>query len=148
MSAATAPRHQRPLPAPPRPDRDRVRRHLRVVEDRPRRHPVLFLALYLVVGTLTVLGAVSLNALAAGGAVEARELADQVAVAEREHGHLVAEVAALENPARIRQAAQEAGLVPADEPRFLEPGRTLPSDLEPAAPADDELKPLLTADGR
>lgn len=148
MSAVTAPRRQRPLAAPPRPDRDRVRRHLRVVREEPRRHPVVFLALYLVVATLVVLGAVSLNALAAGGAVEARELADQVAQAERDHGHLVAEVARLENPTRIRQAATDAGLVPAQDPRFLEPGRTLPSDTAPSHPGDDELKPLLSADGR
>jgi cell division protein FtsL len=148
VSAATAPRRQRPLASPPRPRRDRSRRHLRVVQEGPRRHPVLFLGLYLVVATLVVLAAVSLNALAAGGAVDARELAEQVTVAEREHGLLVAEVASLEDPARIRQAATEAGLVPADDPRFLEPGRTLPSDTAPRAPSDDELKPLLSADGR
>lgn len=109
---------------------------------------MVFLALYLAFATAVVLGAVSLNALAAGGAVEARELANEVSRAEREHGHLVAEVARLENPTRIRQAAAEAGLVPANDPRFLEPGRTLPSDIAPTHPGDDELKPLLSADGR
>lgn len=148
MSAAAAPRRQRPLAAPPRPRRERARRHLRVVEEQPRRHPVLYLGLYLVVATLVVLGAVSLNALAAGGAVEARELARQAELAERTHGLLVAEVASLENPSRIREAARQAGLVPAAEPRFLEPPRTLPSDTAPRAPSDDELKPLLSADGR
>ncbi len=148
MSAATAPRRQSPLAAPPRPRRDRARRHLRVVEDQPRRHPVVFLALYLVVATAVVLGAVSLNALAAGGAVEAKDLTSRVQQAERQHGLLVAEVAHLEDPARIREAAATAGLVRADSPRFLEPGRTLPSDTTPRAPGDDELKPLLSADGR
>lgn len=148
MSAATAPRRSAPLAAPPRPRRDRARRHLRVVEDQPRRHPIVFLGLYLVVATAVVLGAVSLNALAAGGAVEARELANEVAQAERQHGLLVAEVATLEDPARVRQSALDAGLVPAAEPRFLEPGRTLPSDTAPTSPGDDQLKPLLSADGR
>jgi len=109
---------------------------------------VLYLALSLAFATLVVLGAVSLNALAAGGAVEARELAQQVELAERTNGLLVAEVASLENPARIRQAAVDAGLVPAEDPRFLEPGRALPSDTAPSAPSDDRLKPLLSADGR
>lgn len=147
MSAVASPR-RRPVAAPSGPVRDRARRHLRVVEDRPRRHPVLFLAVYLAFATLVVLGAVSLNAMAAGGAVEARELATAVERAERDHGLLVAEVASLEDPERIRQAAREAGLVPAEQPRFLEPGRALPSDTTPTAPTDDDLKPLLSADGR
>ena len=127
MSAATAPRRQAPLAAPPRPRRDRARRHLRVVEDQPRRHPVVFLALYLVVATAVVLGAVSLNALAAGGAVEAKELASRVQQAERQHGLLVAEVAHLENPARIREAADDgrpgAGRL---APRSSSPGAPCP----------------------
>lgn len=109
---------------------------------------MLYLALSLAFATLVVMGAVSLNALAAAGAVEARELARQVELAERANGLLVAEVASLEDPARIRQAAVDAGLVPAEDPRFLEPGRALPSDTAPSAPADDQLKPLLSADGR
>lgn len=119
-----------------------------VEEGQPRRHPVLFLVVYFVVATLIVLGAVSLNALAAGDAVEAREMTRAVELAERTHGQLVAEVASLENPTRIRQAAQEAGMVPASEPRFLEPGRPLPVDAAPSTPGDDTLKPLLSADGR
>lgn len=147
MSALTASRT--PARAPTvRPRRPRDRRHLHVVEEQPRRHPVLFLAIYLVVATLVVLAAVSLNALAAGDAVEAREMTRQVELAERVHGQLIAEVASLEDPARIRRAAREAGMVPASDPRFLEPGRPLPIDTAPAAPGDDTLKPLLSADGR
>ncbi len=148
MSAATAPSRQSALAPAPRVRRERARRHLRVVEEQPRRHPVVFLALYLVFATLVVLGAVSLNALAAGDAVQARELGRAVEVAERDNGLLTAEVASLENPAQIRQAAETAGLVKADNPRFLEPGRTLPADTAPTAPTDDEMKPLLSADGR
>lgn len=147
MSALQAPRTPARSPAAP-PRRQRERRHLRVVTEQPRRHPGLFLALYLVIATLVVLGAVSLNALAAGDAVEARELTQQVEVAERAHGQLVAEVASLEDPARIRDAAREAGMVPARDPRFLEPGLPLPVDSAPTTPGDDTLKPLLSADGR
>lgn len=107
-----------------------------------------FLALYLALATAVVLGAVSLNALAAGDAVQARELGRAVEMAERDHGLLTAEVASLENPVRIREAAERAGLVRADSPRFLEPARTLPADVAPTAPTDDEMKPLLSADGR
>lgn len=148
MSAATAPSRQPALAPVPRARRERDRRHLRVVEEQPRRHPVAFLALYLALATAVVLGAVSLNALAAGDAVQARELGRAVEIAERDHGLLTAEVASLENPVRIRQAAEKAGLVKADSPRFLEPGRTLPADVAPTAPTDDEMKPLLSADGR
>lgn len=147
MSAVTAARQPARTPAA-RSRRPRDRRHLRVVEVQPRRHPVVFLAIYLVVATLVVLGAVSLNALAAGDAVQARELGQQVQLAERTHGQLVAEVASLEDPARIREAAREAGMVPAPDPRFLEPGRPLPVDAAPTSPGDDTLKPLLSADGR
>lgn len=147
MSAVTAPRIPARSPAD-RPRRSRDRRHLRVVTDQPRRHPALFLALYLVLAAMVVLGAVSLNALAAGDAVEARELTQQVELAERAHGRLVAEVASLEDPARIREAARDAGMVPARDPRFLEPGLPLPVDTAPTTPGDDTLKPLLSADGR
>lgn len=147
MSAVTVP-VRRHADTSPRPRRDRQRRHLRVVQDAPRRHPALYLALYLALAAGMVLGAVSLNALAAGGAVEARELSRAVVDAERRHGQLVAEVASLEDPTRIRQAALDAGLIPASQPRFLAPGRTLPADLVPTTPADDTIKPLLSADGR
>jgi hypothetical protein len=146
VSAVPLTRAPQPTVAPRR--RQRERRHLRVVAEQPRRHPVLFLGIYLAIATGIVLGAVSLNALAAGGAVEARELSRAVAEAERSHGLLVAEVASLEDPVRIQQAAREAGLVPAHSPRFLSPGRVLPVDTAPSEPADDAIKPLLTADGR
>lgn len=146
MSALTAPR---PTSTPaPAPARRRERRHLRVVRDEPRRHPVVYLALALVLATLIVMGAVSLNALAAGDAVRVRELSAAVEVAERTHGLLVAEVASLEDPDRIREQARKAGMVPASDPRFLEPGRPLPSDVAPVGPTRDALKPLLSADGR
>jgi hypothetical protein len=147
VSAVTVP-VRRHADAPSRPRRDRQRRHLRVVQDAPRRHPALFLALYLALAAGMVLGAVSLNALAAGGAVEARELSRAVVDAERRRGQLIAEVASLEDPSRIRQAAVDVGMIPASQPRYLAPGRILPADLVPTAPSDDTIKPLLSADGR
>lgn len=142
MSAVTAPRR---VPARPASAPRRARRHLRVVEERPRRHPVLFLLLYLATGILVVLAAVSLNALAAGDAVRARELDNRVQLAERQYELLVAEVARLENPERIRAAAEELGMVPAADPRYLSPGRGLPADgME--AEATDPVKPLISAD--
>jgi hypothetical protein len=146
VSAVPLSRVPQPVAQPRR--RHRERRHLRVVTEQPRRHPVLFLGLYLAIATGIVMGAVSLNALAAGGAVEARELSRAVAEAERSHGLLIAEVATLEDPVRIQHAATDAGLVPAMSPRFLAPGRVLPVDMAPSEPADDTIKPLLTAGDR
>lgn len=131
---------------------DRVRRpQLRVVPEPRRRHPALFGALYLIVAAGTVFGAVSLNALAAGDAVSARELEERVEIEERRYGQLVAEVAALEDPARIRQAAVDLGMIPAGSPRYLVLDRALPSDgvvEEPvvAGATADPLKPVLSAD--
>ena len=141
MSAVTAPRRSPVRDLPPS---RRERRHLRVVEEVPKRHPVAFLLLYLATGVGVVLGAVSLNALAAGDAVTARELESQVDVEARQHELLIAEVASLEDPERIRTIAEGLGMVPAAEPRFLEPGRGLPSDRVPPA-TGDPVKPLLTA---
>lgn len=141
MSAVTAPRRQ---PARPAPSPARRRRHLRVVEDVPRRHPIVFLLLYLVTGIAIVLGAVSLNALAAGGAVDAAELSRQVSDAQRHYELMVAQVAQLENPERIRAQAEQMGMIQAQNPRYLEPGRELPADTPPAA-TEDPVKPLLQA---
>jgi hypothetical protein len=116
-----------------------------VVEDAPRRHPIAFLLLYLVTGIAIVLGAVSLNALAAGGAVDAAELNRQVSDAQRHYELMVAEVAQLENPERIRAQAEQMGMIPAENPRYLEPGRELPTDTTPPQATEDPVKPLLQA---
>ena len=144
MSAVTAPlRRSAPLPA------DDPTPHLRVVASPRRRHPLAYLLL--VVGTIAagVFGSVTLNALATGAAVEARELEAHVIEAERRYAQLVADVAALEDPARIRQAALELGLEPAGPGRHLELARNLPADGavlggEVAERTTDPLKPLLS----
>lgn len=135
------------------------RRVLRHVADQPRlvvvpppaRHPLLLVAASLLVFAAAVFGAVTFNALAADEAVHARELDTRLRAAETTYSQLLAEVAALESPARIAEAAGELGLVLVDHPRQLPVRRLLPADgvadLDPG-PGDrtDRLKPLL-ADG-
>jgi len=98
-----------------------------------------------------VFGTVSLNALAAASAVEARELEARVAEAERSYAQLVADVAAMEDPGRIREAALELGLVPAGAGRHVELDRALPvdgvtSELAGGASPADPLKPVLSVE--
>jgi hypothetical protein len=146
VSALTAPlRRARPRTDAPR------RPHLRVVEEPRKRHPLLFALLTIGVLSGAVFGTVTLNALAAASAVEARELEARVAAAERDYAQLVADVAALEDPARIREAALELGLVPAGPGRHVVLDRNLPADgavtelVDSGGPADP-LKPVLSVE--
>lgn len=142
MSAVTAPlRRSRPTPV--------VDRHLRVVEEPVTRHTLAYAVLMIVIFAAAVFGAVALNALAAGSAVEARALEAHVVEAERHYAQLVADVATLEDPARVRAAALELGMVPPGPVRHLTLERSLPVDrFVPAARtpdgAADPLKPLLS----
>lgn len=144
MSALTAPlrrpRHER------QPDR-----HLRVVDVPATRHTLVYGLAMIIVLAGAVFGAVALNALAAGAAVEARELDQRVADAERTYAQLVADVAALEDPARIRDNALEQGLVPAGPGRQIVLERNLEADgsVTPVEVLDgtaDPLKPLLSVE--
>lgn len=145
MSAVTAPRRR------PRPDEADRRRHLRVVHEPSPRHTLAYALAVVLVLAGAVFGAVALNALAAAASVEARELDARVADAERTYAQLVADVAGLENPARIRDSAIEQGLVPAGPGRHVVLQRNLEADgavtavdiLEGTA---DPLKPLLSVD--
>lgn len=145
MSAVTAPLRPSRRAAE---DRDP---HLRVVDDQVHRHTLAFALLWIVVLGAAVFGAVTLNALAAAASVEARELEAHVGEAERMHAQLVADVARLEDPARVRAAAEELGMVPPGPVRHLVLERSLPADTlvpaarTPAAPADP-LKPLLSSE--
>jgi hypothetical protein len=139
MSAVAAPRRQ----PEQRPD-------LKVVQ-RARPVPTLVYALVtLVVLGAAIFGTVTLNALAAAHAVESRELEQRVAEGERAYAQLVADVARLEDPARIREAALDLGLVPSGPSRHLVLDRALPADgvVTEALPGDaaDPLKPVLSAD--
>ncbi len=144
MSAITAPlRRSRPTAEPSQSPQ------LRVVEEPVVRHTLAYAVVMVLVLAAAVFGAVSLNALAAGASVEARTLEAHVAVAERDYARLVAEVAALEDPARVRAAAMELGMVAPGPVRHLTLERNLPSDG--AVPSSrtpdattDPLKPLLS----
>lgn len=144
MSAITAPLRRTDETA-----RHRRSRHLRVAPEPVERHVLVYVLAMLLVGGAVVFGAVSLNALAAGQAVEARTLDAQVAEAERLYAQLVADVAALEDPARIREVALDLGLEPTPPARYVALDRNLPADGAPS-PADalattpDPLKPLLS----
>jgi hypothetical protein len=131
-------------------DRTDVRPHLRVVQP-ARPVPTLIYALTtIVVLAGAIFGTVTLNALAAAHAVESRTLEARVAEGERAYAQLLADVAALEDPARIRDAAEDLGLVPAGPSRHLTLQRVLPADgaVTEALPGDaaDPLKPVLSAD--
>lgn len=123
---------------------------LRVVVEQPKRHILLFGVALTSLICAVIFGAVTLNAFAASAAVEARQLDRVVADAERLYAQQVADVAALENPGRIREAAFALGMVPAGPARHLVLERNLPADgavlvTEQRAANPDPLKPLLSA---
>ena len=148
MSAAPVTR-KRPSATPAAP---RARQpKLRVVAPARSRHRLLLASLIMLVAAVAVFATVSLNALAAGTAVATRQVEAQVLEAERRHRELVAEVARLEEPSRVEQAAvTQLGMVPADGARFLVVERPLPGDGvsndRAAGSAADPLKPVLSAE--
>lgn len=146
MTATLTPRRV-PRPAKVREDRP----DLQVVPEPRPRHTFVYALVMLVLLAGAVFGAVALNALAAAEAVAARNLERQVADGEREYARLVAEVAALEDPGRIRDAAVELGLVPSGPARHLALERNLPADgavVDRPLPevASDPVKPVLSAE--
>ncbi len=103
-----------PLPAPPEPP------PLRLVPSVPRRRRLAFAVLLSSIGTVAVFATVAINALAAGDAVAALHAERAVQEAEARYTQLVASVARLEDPARIRRVAtEELGMIPARGARFL-----------------------------
>jgi len=143
LSALTAPR-KRVLT-------ERRQHHLEVVGEPQKRHTLLFALLIIAVLGGAVFGTVTLNALAAAHAVQARALDTQVGEAERVYAQLVADVAALEDPARIRAAALDLGLVPGGPGRHVHLERNLPADgavteLDNGRRAADPLKPVLSVE--
>lgn len=111
-----------------------ARPQLRVVSRPSRRvrtqhrHVAAWVAVMAVVFCGAVFGVVALNAMAAAEAVEARQIEASLTAGERRLSNLVAEVAALEEPARIRSLAEEAGMVSASTVRFLPVERPLLAD--------------------
>ncbi|MFO8075488.1 MAG: septum formation initiator family protein [Actinomycetota bacterium] len=128
---APTPRPHEGAPAPAeRPD-------LRVV-DRPRHHR-RYLALLTLTVALGVLGVVSLHALAAEAAFDARTLEAEAEALAQRSTELTAEVAALESPERIREIAiEELGMVPARQPGYL----VLDEPAAPAGPQPDDADAL------
>lgn len=129
----------------------RTRPHLRVVREARARHTLFFAVAYLLVAAGLVFAAVSLNALAAADAVTSRSLEQEVTAAERTYARLVAEVASLDDPARIRQvAADQLGMIPAEQVRYLRTVRNLPADghvaeAVPVGATTDPVKTVLSA---
>lgn len=144
MSSIAVPR--RPVPSSRTRSVERPRLEL-VRPARPKR-PLLWLVAVITMLAGSVLGSVSLNALAAADSVAARQLELQVADAERIHADLIAEVAHLDAPERIRQVAvEQLGMIEAESPRYVVLGRSLPSDKHGVdAPDGDPLKPVLAAE--
>ena len=134
-----------PLPAPPEPP------PLRLVRSVRRRRRLAFVLLLSSVGTAAVFATVAINALAAGDAVAAMRAEKVVEEAEGRYTELVARVARLEDPARIRRVAtDELGMIPARGARFLVLERPLPEDRAISPDNDgsgmqgDPLKPVLS----
>ncbi len=121
---------------------------LRLVADTPARHTLTYLMLYVLLIGGTVFAAVSLNAMAASRSLQAHTLEREVTVQERDYAHLLAEVARLEAPSRIRAEALQMGLVVGGEPTYLFLERQLAADEvvgEVAVGGEaDRLKPVLS----
>lgn len=109
---------------------------LRVVPSRARHRSSLAPRVLLAALTcLGVFGTVTLNAVAAEASFRARTLAAEVSALQMRHDELVADVASLSAPDRVRAVARgHLGLVPADQPGFL----VVPDD----AGAPQDAKPV------
>ena len=116
VAPSALPRSTRSRPAPVR--RPAPRPDLRVVA--PVRYARRYVAILSLVAALGVFGVVSLNALAAESAFEARTLDMQVRDLSIRYDELTAEVASLEAPNRVaRIAVEELGMVPVENPGVL-----------------------------
>ncbi|MFN2557754.1 MAG: hypothetical protein ABR592_12985 [Nitriliruptorales bacterium] len=124
---------------------------LRLVPSLPRRRRLAFVVLLSTLATAAVFVTVAINALAAGDAVAALHAERAVEEAEGRYTELVARVARLEDPARIRRVAtEELGMVPARGAKFLvlerAPSEEHATDGERAGAGmqGDPLKPVLS----
>jgi cell division protein FtsL len=137
LQTARAERVPRRAPATTRPvaGRPETRRLRAVPTPVPRPRPAVRWAYSLLAGvilTVGVIGIVALNAMAAEASFQARALESDISDLTLRHDDLVAEVATLAAPSRVRDVARtQLGLVEAEQPGFL----TLdPSHLDPAQP--------------
>lgn len=142
------------MSATPLPLRRRAggRPDLRVVPEPRDRHTLAYTLVILALAGVIVFTTVAINALAAGDAVRAGQLENEVIDAEQRYGELIAEVARLEDPARIgRVAREELGLVAPAGAEYLLLDRPLPEDGRggdevQAGSATDPLKPVLSVE--
>lgn len=103
------------------------------------RHTRSFTIVLAIVLALGVFGVVSLNALAAEQAFEARRLESRVAELSTRYDELTARVAHLESPSRLRRVATtQLGMIAPGEQSFLALRRP-DADL-PARPVADPVK--------
>ncbi|MEX0592716.1 MAG: hypothetical protein WD358_07875 [Nitriliruptoraceae bacterium] len=114
----------------------RLIRSSKVASRSRSRHVGIWMAIMFGVFCASVFGVVALNAMTAAEAVEARDIEARIVANERQLSRLVAEVAALEEPARIRTLAEESGMIVAPTTRFLPVQRPLPADAGFAAAFD------------
>ncbi|WP_370326252.1 hypothetical protein [Euzebya sp.] len=117
---------------------ERTARRLRAVPPAPARQVVPTWAYSLaacVVLVAGIIGIVALNALAAEASFQARELEADISAATLRHDDLVAEIAVLEAPERVRDVARtQLGLIEPEQPGFLtlDPADLVPEDPKPA----------------
>lgn len=143
------PTHSRPTasprPAAPRPSRS----HLQAVRTAPqanrraqahaRARSRLYTVMSMTILILGVIGVVALNALAAEASFEARELEAAISDLTLAHDDLVAEVAMLEAPDRVREVAgSQLGLLDPEQPGFLtlRPDQLTSADPKPTIRLD------------
>ncbi len=125
---------------------------LRVVPEPRERHTLAYTMVIIALSGVVVFTTVAFNALAAGDAVRARQLDNEVADAQQRYGELVAEVARLEDPARIgRVAREELDMVAPAGAEYLVLDRSLPEDGRgseevQAGSSTDPLKPVLSVE--
>ena len=117
-----------------RPGHGPGRPRLRLVA--PARQPGRYALAFVALAAIGVFGVVSLNALAAEAAFEARSLENEVHELSLRYDELTASVAALESPERVRDVAvNELGMTPAGEPGFLVLSDGLESPRDATRPA-------------
>lgn len=128
------------------------RPQLRVVPEPTERHTVAYTLVIVALAGVVVFTTVALNALAAGDAVRARALENEVVDAEQRYGELIAEVARLEDPSRIgRVAREDLGMVAPAGAEYLVLRRSLPEDDRGSeevqiGSSTDPLKPVLSVE--
>lgn len=124
---------------------------LEVVREPARAHTLAYAFAIIAVLAAAVFGAVALNAVGADASVRARELDLTIAASERAYADLVVRVAALEDPARLRERAVAMGMVPAGAARHVLLERPLPADgamssTDGEVLVGDPLKPILSVE--